>query len=66
MNPAIREILQYITDHPEMTTRSAVEAYFDQIIWSIEKEEWENLTEEEKQWFVARLNLANERPPKGP
>lgn len=66
MNLAVKEILQYITDHPEMTTRSAVESYFDQIIWSIEKEEWENLTEEEKQQFVVRLKLEKERPPKGP
>lgn len=66
MNLAVKEILQYVTDHPEMTTRSAVEAYFDRIIWCIEKEEWENLTEENKQRFVDRLNLVKERPPKGP
>ena len=48
---AIREILQYVLDHPEMATREVLDSYFEQVIWSIEKQEWLGLTEQEKQWF---------------
>ena len=58
MKPAIQEILQYVTDHPEMTTIAAVDSYFDQFLWSIEKQEWDSLTEDEKRSFVNRLEAA--------
>ncbi len=58
MNAEIREIFEYVRDHPEMTTREVVDAYFDQFIWSIEKGEWENLTDREKQEFVDALDAA--------
>ena len=57
VKPAIREVLQYVIDHPEMTTRDAVDSYFDQFLWSIEKQEWNGLTDLEKQLFVDQLNL---------
>ena len=57
MKPAIREVLQYVIDHPEMTTRSAVDSYFDQILFSIEKQEWNSLNDQEKQSFTDQLNL---------
>jgi hypothetical protein len=49
-----------------MTTESAVVSYFDQFIWSLEREEWEKLTAQEKRQFIDRLNTVMERPPKGP
>ncbi len=66
MKPAIQEILQYVIDHPEMTTRLAIESYFDQILWSIEKAEWEKLTDRESQQFADQIDLQMGRPPKGP
>ncbi len=66
MKQAIQEIVQYVNDHPEMTTRTAVDAYFDQILFSLEKQEWSQLTDKEKQSFVASLDASKGRPPKGP
>ena len=66
MKPAIQEILQYVIDHPEMTTRAALEAYFDQFLFSLEKQEWDSLTDQEKLLFVEQLDAAKGRPPKGP
>jgi len=65
MKPAIQEILQYVLDHPEITTRSAVDSYFDQIIWSLEKQEWNRLTEQEKQQFIDRVDAAKRKAPEG-
>ena len=61
-----REILQYLVDHPDMTTRAAVEFYFSQFLFSLEKHEWSQLTDIEKQSFVATLDAYKGRPPKGP
>ncbi len=57
MKPAIREILQYVIDHPDMTTRAAVDSYFDQFLFSLEKQEWDGLTDQEKQQFADQLDL---------
>ena len=65
MKPVIREILQYMIDHPEMTTRAAVDSYFDQFLWSPEQQEWLQLTVREKLLFVKKLDAAKGRPPKG-
>ena len=65
MNAEIREILQYVCAHPEVTTREAVDVYFGQIIWSIEKAEWEKLIDQEKQEFVNALDAAKRKAPKG-
>lgn len=66
MNAEIREILEYVSDHPEMKTREAVDSYFDQIIWSMSKEEWQRLTDQEKQVFLDALDAAKRKAPKGP
>jgi len=66
MKPAIQEILQFVIDHPKMTTRTAVESYFDRILFSLEKQECYNLTDSEKQSFVETLDAFKGRPPKGP
>ncbi len=49
-----------------MTTASAVVSYFDQFIWSSEKEEWEKLSAWEKRQFIDRLDDVKGRPPKAP
>ena len=61
MKPAIREILQYVLDHPEMTTRSAVESCFDQFLFSLEQREWDGLTDQEKQQFADQLDAVKGR-----
>ncbi len=66
MKPAIQEILQYVLDHPEMITRNAIESYCDQFLFSLEKHEWDGLTDQEKQQFVDTLDAQIGRPPKGP
>jgi len=66
VKPAIREILQYVISHPEMTTRAGVDLYFDQILWSMEKQEWMKLTDQEQQQFIDNLDAAKGRPSKGP
>ena len=66
MKPAIREILQYVIDHHDMTTRAVVDSYFDQFLWSPERQEWLQLTDREKLLFVKKLDAAKGRPPKGP
>lgn len=63
MKPAIQEILQYVVDHPDMTTRAAIESFFDQFLWSIEKQEWDGLTDQEKQNFADQLDLQNSAHP---
>ena len=57
MKPVIQEILQYVIDHPEMTTRAALDSYFDQFVWSLEKDEYQRLTDREKQQFADQLDL---------
>ena len=41
-----------------MTTESAVVSYFDQFVWSAEKEEWEKLTAQKELQFNDRTTLA--------
>ena len=57
MKSAIQEILQYVIDHPDMATRTAVDSYFDQFLWCIERQEWDDLTDQEKQQFADQLDL---------
>ena len=57
MKPAVQEILQYVIDHPDMTTRAAVDSYFDQFLWSIDKREWNGLNDQEKQQFADQVDL---------
>jgi len=55
-----------VLDHPGLTTESAVDSYFDRVIWSMGKKEWEKLTAQEKRRFIGRLDAAKGKPPKGP
>lgn len=51
MNNFINELSDFIKKS-DLDTRSAVQAYFDQVIWSIEKDEWMRMTNEDQQQFV--------------
>ena len=64
MKPTIQDILQYVIDHPEITTVDAVSSYFEQFLFSLEKQEWNSLTEREKQQFADQMDLQIERSPK--
>ncbi len=66
MKPAIQEILQYVIDHPELNTKLAIDLYFDQFLFSLEKQEWDQLTDRDKQQFADQIDLQMGRPPKGP
>ena len=57
MKPVIQEILQYVLDHPEMSTKAAVDAYFDQFLFSLDKQEWDALTNQEKHQIADQLDL---------
>ena len=52
MNAAIREIIEYVQTHPEMSVGDAIESYFGEIIWSLEKDEYQRMSQEERQRFV--------------
>jgi len=65
MKPVIHEILQYVLDHPEISTGLAVDSYFDQFLFSLERQEWDGLTDQAKRDFVDRLDSAKGRPSKG-
>jgi len=66
MKSEIQEIIQYVIDHPEMSTRAALDSYFDQFLWSLEKQEWNGLSDQEKWQFADRLDLQSRRPSKVP
>ncbi len=66
MKQVIQEILQYVIDHPEMTSIAAVDSFFDQFLFLLEKQEWDLLSEDGKREFIKRLNDSKGRPPKGP
>lgn len=56
MNAAIREITDYVLRHPEMSVGDAVESYFGQIFWSLEKDEYQRMSQEERQRFVEAIS----------
>ena len=58
MKAPIREILQYALDRPDLTTREAVFSYFSEIVWSVEKDEWNRLTHEQRMGFIDHLDVA--------
>jgi len=64
MKPAVQIIFQYVLDHPEMTTKIAVDSCFDQFLFSLEKQEWDGLTDQEKQQFANQVDLKNGRHPR--
>ena len=61
MKAPIRAILQYVLDHPELTTKEAVFSYFSEIIWSIEKDEWNRLTHDQRIAFIELVDFAKKK-----
>ena len=61
MKVPIKEILQYVLDNPELTTKEAVFSYFSEIVWSIEKDEWERLTHDQRMGIIEYLDIAVKR-----
>lgn len=58
MKAPIKEILQYVLDNPDLTTKEAVFSYFSEIVWSIEKDEWNRLTHDQRIGFIEHLETA--------
>jgi len=56
MKAPIKEILQYASDHPDLTTKESVFSYFSEIVWSIEKDEWNRLTHDQRMDFIEHLD----------
>lgn len=54
----IQELGAELTGKPKADARGLIEEYFSRITWSLEKDEWENMSESEKTTFVevARLD----------
>lgn len=66
MKASIKEIRQYALDHPDLTTNEAVFSYFSEIVWPIEKDEWNRLTYDQRIECIEHLDVAVEkarRPP---
>ncbi len=52
----LHELLTYVRDHQDIETRQAIEAYFNQFVWSILKDEWDNrMSEEQRKLFAWRV-----------
>ena len=50
----LHELLTYVIEHQDIDTRQAIEAYFNQFVWSILKDEWDNrMLEEQRKLFAA-------------
>jgi hypothetical protein len=49
----LHELLTYVRDHQDIDTRQVIEAYLNQFVWSILKDEWDNrMCEEERRLFT--------------
>jgi hypothetical protein len=65
MKPAIIQILgEQLAGKSQLEARRLVDAYFNEIVWSLEKEEWEKMSEREKKAFTnyARREKTLPRP----
>ena len=58
MKAPVKEILQYVLDHPDLTTKEAVFSYFSEIVFSLEKDEWNRLTHDQRMGFIEYLDAA--------
>jgi len=56
MKAPIKEILQYVLDHPDQTTKEAVFSYFSEIVYSLETDEWNPLTHNQRMGFIEYLD----------
>lgn len=52
MNDAIRELIEFVKRHDDISTEQAIEAYFSRIVWLLELDEWQRLSREERRRFI--------------
>ncbi len=58
MKPIIIQILgAELAGKSQSVFRELIEGYFDKIIWSLEKEEWEEMSEAQKMEFVRKAHV---------
>lgn len=60
MDP-VNQIIQYVSQHnvnDVQQCRCAVQQYFDQTLWSLEKDEWQQMTEQQKDQFCQQVYRA--------
>jgi len=54
-NETIKELIKIVKGQSVEQARKSVEKYFDKVIWSVDKEEWSKMTEDQKGRFVQLL-----------
>lgn len=55
MKPLVLQALgSELTGKSQAETRRLIDEYFDKIIWSLEKEEWEKMSEAQRALFVEK------------
>jgi len=58
MNPiVIQELGAELAGKSQLAARRLIEIYFDRIIWSLEKDEWEKMSEAQKMEFVKKAHV---------
>ncbi len=50
MNHTIQQLISFVGDHDDISTEEAINQFFRNIIWSIEKMEWEGEGKERIEW----------------
>ncbi len=58
MNFFIQQLISFVNDHDDISTKEAINQFFGNIIWSIEKMEWERMSANEKEEFIKKVNQA--------
>nr|MBS0021325.1 hypothetical protein [Gammaproteobacteria bacterium] len=58
MNETIRALIEFIRRHDGISTEQAIEAYFSRIVWSLELDEWQRLSREERRRSIQCINEA--------
>jgi hypothetical protein len=59
----INEIFEFLESHPELSIEDTVILYFDRIIWSLEKDEFERVSQEQREQFYQALKRGAKRHP---
>ncbi len=56
MNYFIQQLISFVNDNDDISTKEAINKFFGNIIWSIEKDEWMRMTVNEKEEFIKKVN----------
>lgn len=57
----MKEIFDFLDSHPELTIEEAICLYFDGIIWSLEKDEFDRMSQDQRQAFYEALGKERTR-----